>query len=298
MPRRLIDYSFDDWLHLRPPLHALKSRHYRKVTEAFVRGLPRGGDLDRLIALARGQQLLITVAFNDPEILGRQLEAVRRFVPGVLHVVADNSNDEAALAQIEALCSALEVPRLWLPANPWERIESASRSHGLAMDWMWRRLVSPGRPEAFGFIDHDLIPVAPADPFEPLGRQPVAGDKRWAGGRWFLWAGYCFFRTSALDGVQVDFSQDWFIGLDTGGGNWRSIYSKLDPRSIEERPLEEIAILPGVPRADCCIERRGPWLHEVGLGGRLDLKAAKRARFLALIDEALAGQTVSLPANI
>jgi hypothetical protein len=298
VPRRLTEYSPNDWLHLRPLLHAVKTRHYRKVTEAFVRMPPRDGDLDRLIGLVRGQRLLMTVAFNDPEILERQLEAVRRFVPGVLHVVADNSNEEPALARNEALCARLEVPRLWLPANPWERIESASRSHGLAMDWMWRRLVSPGRPEAFGFIDHDLIPVAPADPFEQLARQPVAGDKRWAGGRWFLWAGYCFFRTCALDGLSVDFSQDWFIGLDTGGGNWRSIYSKLDPRSIEQRPVEEIAILPGVSRKDCCIERRGAWLHEVGLGGRLDLKAEKRARFLALIDEALAGRAVSLPVNI
>jgi len=287
MPKSLSEYDLDDWVHLRPPLHALKTWRYRRVTQAYVRLPPRAGDLNGLIGAIGGRRLLVTVAFNDAEILRRHLDGVRRFVAGVEHVVADNSNDEAAAGEIRSLCDRLGVPCLRLPANPWGA-NSASRSHGLALDWIWRRLVRPGKPVAFGFLDHDLIPIAPSDPFEPLARQTVAGDKRWAGDRWFLWAGYCFFRTDALAGIDVDFSQDWFIGLDTGGGNWRSIYSKIDPAAIEERPLIEVAILPGVAIRDCCIETRGEaWVHEVGVGGRPELKSAKRALFLSLVDKAI-----------
>ena len=125
-------------------------------------------------------------------------------------------------------------------------------------------MIDPARPSVFGFIDHDLFPLAPCDPFAALASRPVAGDKRWAGGRWFLWAGYCFFRTEALSGRKVSFGQDWFIGLDTGGGNWRSNYRHLDPATIAERPIELIPVVPPGPTDNGCLEHRGEWLHEAG----------------------------------
>ncbi|MFI4935075.1 MAG: glycosyltransferase family 2 protein [Caulobacterales bacterium] len=287
MPRPLAEYTLADWGRLRPILHAMKARRYRRVTDHFTAQPARLGDLAALPRRIEGARLIVTIAFNDPEILERQIGALRRFVTGALHLVADNSSDDAAALRLEALCARTSTPYLRLPANPWGP-KSASRSHGLALDWVWRNLIRPGRPQMFGFLDHDLIPTAPCDPFEPLARQGVHGDKRWAGERWFLWAGYCFFRPEALEGARVDFGQDWFVGLDTGGGNWAPVYSRLDPASLEDRPIEAVAALPGVPVAECYFERRGEWLHEVGFGGRPDLKAAKRRQFLALIDAALA----------
>ena len=108
------------------------------------------------------------------------------------------------------------------------------------------------------------------------------------GERWYLWAGYCFFRTEIFDGVDADFGQDWPIGLDTGGGNWRTIYSRLDPANIAERPIEQVAVFPDRPLQDCYVERRGAWLHEVGYFGLPELASAKRAHVVGLIDAALA----------
>jgi hypothetical protein len=287
MPKPLAEYRLTEWARLRPAFHAVKTWRYDRVTAAYLRRPPRAGDLAALGRRMGGRRLLVTVAFNDVEILERQLLAVRQFVSSAVHLVADNSRDDVASAQIEALCARLAVAYLRLPANPWGD-RSPSRSHGLALNWIWRRLVRPARPELFGFLDHDLVPIARCDPFEPLARQPIHGDKRWAGHRWFLWAGYCFFRTQFLEDTVVDFGQDWFVGLDTGGGNWRSIYAKLDPCSIEERAIERVAILPDAPISDCYVERRGSWLHEVGFDRRPDLKLQKRAKFLALIDAALA----------
>ena len=289
MPKPLAEYRPRDWARLRPLFHAYKTWRYDRVTAWYVKRPQMAGDLDELGRRIAGARLLVTVAFNDAEILERQLLAVRRFVAGALHIVADNSRDDEAAQKIEALCGQLGTPYLRLPANPWGA-KSPSRSHGLALNWIWRRLIRPAGPELFGFLDHDLVPVAPCDPFEPLSRQPVHGDKRWAGERWFLWAGYCFFRTAFLEGRDVDFGQDWFVGLDTGGGNWRSIYAQMEPSSLEERRIERVAIVPGAPISECYAERRGAWLHEVGFDRRPDLKVEKRTRFLALIDKALAGE--------
>lgn len=266
----------------------MRSWRIARATDAFARKPPRAGHLAALQRAASGRQTMVTIAFNDPEILGRQIRAVRAFVPGPIHVVADNSSNLARAAEIEALCGAEGVPYLRLPRNPWGR-KSPSRSHGAALNWVWRRLIKPARPPAFGFLDHDIIPLAPDDPFADLERQSVAGDKRWSNGRWFLWAGYCFFRIEVFDAIDADFGQDWPISLDTGGGNWRALYSRLDPDQIVQRPIENIDVFSGRPTPDCFFERRGVWLHEQGLvAGRPELRAAKRARILALIDDALA----------
>jgi len=288
LPRALSDYDAVDWLKLRPPLDMMRAWRIARATDAFALRPPRAGDLAALQRAATRRHTMVTIAFDDPEILGRQIRSVRAFVPGPIHIVADNSGDPVKAAEIERLCRVESVPYLRLPHNPWGR-ECPSRSHGAALNWVWRRLIKPARPPAFGFLDHDIAPLAPDDPFAALERQPVAGDKRWTNGRWFLWAGYCFFRIEVFDAIEADFGQDWPIWLDTGGGNWRALYSRLDPDEIVQRPIENIGVFSAGPAPDCFFERRGAWLHEQGLGaGRPESRAAKRARVLALIDDALA----------
>jgi hypothetical protein len=286
MPKGLAEYTLADWRRLRPLTHAYKTANVAMITEAYAARPPREGDLAALRRQIAGRRVAVTVAFNDVEILERQIRGLRALVAGALHMVADNSSNDDRAGQIQALCARHQTPYIRLPRNPWGP-KSPSRSHGVALDWIWRRLIRPGRPEAFGFLDHDLVPTEPCDPFEPLTRQPVCGDKRWAARKWYLWAGYCFFRTDYLQRLRVDFGQDWFAGLDTGGGNWRSIYSRLDPAAIEDRPIEYLAIVPGAPVDDCWVERRGSWLHEVGVDRRPELRSAKRVRFLALLDATL-----------
>lgn len=287
MPRALFDYQASDWMRLRPALDAMRAWRIGRATDAFARKSPRVGDLAQLQSMIAGRRVMATIAFNDVEILERQARAIRAFVSEPVHVVADNSRDDRRAAQIEALCAVERVPYLRLPPNPWGA-NSPSRSHGAALNWVWRRLIQPARPVAFGFLDHDIVPLAPDDPFEALGRQPVAGDKRWINGRWYLWAGYCFFRTEVFDRIAADFGQDWPIRLDTGGANWRSLYSRLDPDQISQRLIEKIGVFPERPPRDCYFEKRGVWLHEQRHSDdRPELAGAKRARILELVDAAL-----------
>jgi hypothetical protein len=295
MPRALQDYSVRDWGRLRPPLHALHAWRVRRATRLFAGRPPRAGvSPDKIWAAIRGRRVLVTIAFNDPEIIDCQVRAVRAFVPDVVHVIADNANDSGKAGEIAAVCAGQDTPWLWLPPNPWGS-RSPSRSHGAALNWVWLRLLGPGRPDAFGFLDHDLIPLGQDDPFAGLASQPLAGDKRWAQGRWYLWPGFCFFNRAFLDDVEVDFGQDWTLGLDTGGANWARIYSRLDPNQLAERPIERAAVFADRPLEDAYFERRGVWLHEVGTFGRPELKPAKRLALLSLADTAL--QQMARPAR-
>jgi hypothetical protein len=168
------------------------------------------------------------------------------------------------------------------------------------MNWSWRNLIKPIRPVQFGFLDHDLIPTKPCDPFADLGDKPFYGDKRWNNGRWFLWAGYCFFRFDMVANRKLDFGLDWFVGLDTGGANWGRLYRNFDPKLLRDRTIQTLPVWRDVRLEDAYFEVREEWLHEVGVAGLTTLRAAKRSRFKELMScseiaaEALLGETTSV----
>jgi hypothetical protein len=156
----------------------------------------------------------------------------------------------------------------------------------MGLNWMWRNVLLPGAPEAFGFLDHDLFPTAPDDPFAWLDTQPVYGVLREAGPRWFLWAGFCLFRFDAVKGLPLDFGQDWFAGLDTGGGNWAPLYRTLDRRALSFAPTSFEPYKPGADPAVASVQWCGSWLHEVGStrrDGFADLAEDKRRSIKQLL---------------
>ncbi|MEO8667310.1 MAG: hypothetical protein ABI399_02265 [Bauldia sp.] len=287
MPKPLREYNRRDLLRFQPLLHRLKQARYDAVTAIYVRRAGLRGCGEAVRPSLRGRRIMVTVAYEDPEAVAWQSQLLRRFVPDPIHIVADNSHDEDAARAIEAVAASEGRIYLRLPPNPWSG-PSASRSHGLALNWLWRNLVRPAEPEAFGFLDDDLFPTGPDDPFAPLARQPVCGGIRSAGPRWFLWPGFCFFRYDAVRRLRLDFGQDWFAGLDTGGGNWRRFYRHLDLAALETRREHYEEIVPGVPAEECSLGWWGSWLHERGTQQRLDLYGAKRAAVKARIARLLA----------
>jgi hypothetical protein len=174
---------------------------------------------------------LITVAFNHPETIERQIHFVHRYCLGAYHyLVADNSTDRAASRAIEALCDRHQVAYIRLPKNHLTATRGGSYSHGTALNWIYRRIVRPRHPHHFGFIDHDLFPIRPVDPSALLLHQPVYGYRKERDRWWYLWAGFCFFDFDFVDGKPIDFlpAKPGTVYLDTGGGNWYSLYAGLD----------------------------------------------------------------------
>lgn len=277
MVRSLSDYSLAEWQRLRPVLHALKTLRYRAIDASYMRHPPRVGDAAALARDLRGKKVLVTIAFEDPQTIAWQAPLLRSYVPQALHVIADNTPDDRAAAAIAAVAARNALPYLRLPANPWNlRRTSASRSHGIALNWIWRNLIRPGQPEAFGFLDDDMFPTARDDPFAPIASQDFYGVVRVAGPRWFLWAGYCMFKFDKVSHKALDFGQDWFNGLDTGGGNWNVLYRHVDRTKLREVGSVWVAYKPGLEIAEGPLQWCGTWLHEVGLMGRADLFVEKR----------------------
>jgi hypothetical protein len=274
--RPLREYGWDDWKRLRPVTHCIKTLRYAATRELHVRRRQRGGDTS-LAQRIRGRRVLVSIAYDDPEVIDMQASAVARFVPGAFYVIADNSSDDALARDIAAVAVRHAVPYVRLPRLASSK--DGSRSHGLALDWTWRNVIRPSQPEAFGFLDDDLFPTGPDDPFAMLGQQPVFGLIRTAGERWFLWAGFCFFRFDAARHLKLNFGQDWFKGLDTGGGNWNVLYRRLDHGSLVFSPTHFEPYRPGADPVHDSIQWCGQWLHEVGQtrrAGRLEQAADKR----------------------
>lgn len=142
----------------------------------------------------------------------------------------------------------------------------------------------PGAPSAFGFLDDDLFPTAPDDPFACLTKQDFYGVVRRAGERWFLWAGFCLFRFAAVANQPLDFRPDYFNGLDTGGGNWEVLYRHADLARLRKAPIIGTPYKDGVAMsAETYIQWSNGWLHEVGTNDRSAIQADKRTVVTALL---------------
>jgi len=283
MPKQLTDYCWREWIHLRPLTQAIKTRRYRRIDRRHLAEVPCCPKLSTLRRAMRWQQVMVVIAYNDSEVIRYQIELVRQNLPHVLHTVVDNSSDLQAAAKIKEDCRIQGIPYARISTNPWSG-KNPSRSHGFAMNWTWRHLLLPARPRQFGFVDHDLFPTGSSDPFQHLESCCCYGDKRWAGSRWFLWAGFCFFDFHYTVNMPLDFGLDWFIGLDTGGANWEVIYKHMMSDEIKDRHIRQVPVWPQVPLKDAYFEWRDDWLHEVGLDGNPDLKSAKRRELVLLLE--------------
>lgn len=290
MPRDFREYSAREWRRLRPFLERYKQARYKALHHYLLRRpsarvvLPGPEVLARL----KGGRVICTVAFNQPENVAMQARLVARNVPGAIHLVADNSSDPDAARQIWAIAEKAGAVYARPPETPWKG-DAGGRSHGFAMTWLWRNLIRPAAPEAFGFIDHDLYPMQPTDPFAPLATYPACGfiwDRR--GIRWHLWAGFCFFRYADVAALPLDFALDWYAGVDTGGANWWTLYRRLDPSRIVDPGRRLEPILEGVSAERCGVEWLGPWLHEGNFRFAPEFHDRKHAAVMRLLEKAAA----------
>jgi hypothetical protein len=276
VPKALSEYTFSDWKRLRPISHRLKTARYGMIDRRYRARPAAVGDAAALARSIAGRKALFSVAYQDPQAIDWQAQLVRHFVPDALYTVVDNSPRDDDAASIARVAARHDVPYLRAPENPWQK---SSRSHGIVLNWIWHNVIRPGAPEAFGMLDHDLFPTAPDDPFAPLQRQDIYGTVRFGeppSGRWFLWAGFMFMNFAAVRGLPLDFGQDWFLGLDTGGGNWGPLYSRLDLGKLEQAPSRFLPYRDGIELREGPLQWCGSWLHEVGQMGAPEVMADKR----------------------
>jgi hypothetical protein len=229
MPRRIATYTASEWLVLQPLTQRYKTWLSDRIDRRYGVRPPAGAEtVQPLLEQLAGRNFVVSVAFNTPWTIRWQLRFVARHLENAVFLVADNSSDRHARSDIEALCAEAGAAYVALPANPYRDKRHASRSHGLALNWVYRNVVRPLRPAAWGLFDHDLFPTQPFDPLQRLRGQPFYGDLEIRPGGRYLWPGYCLFARHADTDLPLDFRQDWFLGLDTGGMNAELLAQRAD----------------------------------------------------------------------
>jgi hypothetical protein len=280
------EFSPREWLRLQPLVYAFKQARNDLRQAAYLRrGTPA---LARFLADAaplRGRDVTLIVAFEQPWVLGWLLRMARRNLGDSTPLVFDNSRSPAARAAIERACAECGAAYLALPPNP---VRHPNRSHGNAMTWIWHNAVRALQPRTFGFVDHDLIPLAPVSPAGRLAGQDFYGALNDGRHGWSLWAGYCTYDFAAVERLRLNFLYDFSRELDTGGRNWACLYRHHDRRSLRFASCELAALVD--PQSG---ERRpmqvidGAWLH---LGGvSYNAGFTSRAEYFARLEAATAG---------
>ena len=263
--RKIHQFGAAEWLRLVPVVQALRQVRNDLLLARYLKArtpqLPGFVDAQRDV---RRQRIALVIAFEQPWALRWQLRMAACNLPGTQLLVFDNSRDEEKRRQIRQVCDHHGVPYLGLPRYVTRHV---NRSHGMAMSWVYHNVVAALEPEIFGYLDHDLIPVAPVDVGGRLDQQPVYGRLN-AGnlGHWSLWAGYCFFRYAFTRGKPLNFLYDFSRGLDTGGRNWNVLYRGLERGAVHFAPQEFVPLRPAgqpEPRQVEIVDRA--WVHVGGV---------------------------------
>lgn len=283
--RAFHEFSASEWLRGEPAVQAFKQARNDLLLRRFleVPG-PSADDVVQALRARRDRHLLVSIAFRQPWALDWQLGMAARHVPDASLLVCDNSADAQASAAIREVCERHGVPCVLLPAY---RTRHVNRSHGMAMSWIYHRLLRAIDPVSFGYIDHDLIPVLPTQPWQGLRDQPVYGMRNAGQGRyWNLWAGYCHYRSAHVAGMPLNFLYDFSRGLDTGGRNWDTVYGSLDGGRLRFAPQDWIeGRLPDDAPVRLELVDRA-WLHigGIGYGSNFERKFALHERIRAQLD--------------
>lgn len=186
--------------------------------------------------------LLLSIAFNESSLVGEQISMLKKnFQDPFVHIVVDNSSDLEIRKTIQKICRENGTGYAGVPVNPYKN----NKSHAAAMHWAYFQLVKGSKFQRFGFLDHDMFPFAPFSLDEKM-QGVIYGRVMHAYFNngylqhfdpnvpyWSLWAGFCFFEKKvvqarfpwSLNFFSKHFPDGYF--LDTGGGLWNSVYSKI-----------------------------------------------------------------------
>jgi hypothetical protein len=228
--RDLSQFGAKDWLTAKPFVATFKEWRDAAVRDLYCRKRPP--TLDRFLADTahlRHGQVAVIIAYQQAWLIERMARRLARYVPGITPIICDNSRTAEARAEIARVCETAGVHYLPLPPSP---VRNINRSHGNAVNWVYRNLILALEPEIFALLDHDIFPTAPDDLTSRLGDQPFYGLKLDQGLGWALWAGFSVYRLAAIRDFAPDFNPDMDRGLVTGGRNFNRIYRHFDPAAL------------------------------------------------------------------
>lgn len=209
---------------------------------------------------------IVTIAFNNTNLLEHQIRLVKKYLTGnYTHIIADNSSDPNVRQQNLDLCETENIACVSLPPNKLS-IFGGSYSHACSLNWVYKHIIKKRNATYFGFIDHDLFPIKQLSIPKKFGSQVIYGHLREREKYWYLWSGLCFFDSAFTRNKKIDFMPIKLNGvyLDSGGGNWKSLYSHLNLNVLDFVSVKTENIREGNSRHSDQIEYFDDcWLHTI-----------------------------------
>ena len=210
---------------------------------------------------------IVTVAFNNETWIEYQIKLIRKYIHDkhVTFIVADNSSNPEKRKSISALCRKYNTGYISVPKNMIAKHPGGSYAHGTTLNWIYSNVIRLRKPDIFGFLDHDLFPIAPVSIREKLGDKDFYGSPR-GEVYWWLWAGLCFFRFDKVKALPLDFIPyiEHKTYLDTGGANYPILYKNYNLPELRLPLPQNIRITAGnkyhsdyIQIIDDC------WLHAI-----------------------------------
>jgi len=233
------------------------------------------------------KNILIVIAFEQPKVLEWLFEFANKNLVDFQLMIFDNSRTDPLRDAVKNVCIQYGVPYLGLPLNTSRH---PNRSHGMAMTWVFERIIKKIKPSWFGYLDHDMVPIAPIGSAFIHSQQPFYGMLNSGHDCWNLWAGYCFFNYEKVKNLPLNFLYDFSMGLDTGGRNWHCMYKNYANQNVQFAPnvYQDVK----VDQTQATIQLvDGQWLHIGGVSYNNNL-ASKEAFYEQLICKLHTGQAL------
>lgn len=178
-----------------------------------------------------------------------QIKTLRKFIVGInFQIIFCDTNsyiNPEISRKTKELCIEEGVGYVKLPHNKFQDLESFSTKLGVDMNWIWRNCIKTRQPKYFGFLDQDCFLIKNSCQYIkdyldnkgmyglawPQDPNPILSEY------WLVHIMNNFFRYDFVENIDLDFRPAGFIGLDTGGCNFFSLFknhNRLDYIQSEE----------------------------------------------------------------
>jgi len=162
---------------------------------------------------------IIIITYNNHKLLRKQLSRIKTHCKDKDYdiIVVDNSNDKNSIDHIKYI--SYSFPTLYLKTN--SSSQGGSNSHAFAANLA---NTSFGKLyDEFLYLDHDCFPIKDFSVSEVLGNKIMAGIAQ-PKSKTYLWPGCLMFKA----GLDIDFSVNHELGLDTGGNLYKIVEQAKD----------------------------------------------------------------------
>jgi hypothetical protein len=210
---------------------------------------------------------VVVIAFNEARLISVQLELLRKHCKTEFeYIVVDNSSDAKRSDEVRHAVHGGNAHYVRLPKNWFSNSRGAAKpgrgslSHSVALDWVWKKILTPLSPKIAVLLDHDVFPLRDFNFDDVLADCVAVGAPRFGAHRWTLWPGLSVFRFRSIAERKITFMPSG--DLDSGAGLWASLISTLDPSSTRQMSRHFFHLAEGShPAKDDLEEIDDTWLH-------------------------------------